>query len=80
MKFEGRSESTIYLLAFDKRLTYLRKENDITRKYVDEKIGNFDSENHYFVQDMKSWDDCTTEEIQRVTSNRVTRYPSYYEI
>lgn len=73
MKFKGTSESTIYLLAFDKRLISLRDGNDITRKDVDDKIADFETETSFLIQSMKAveWNICSEEEIKRVNANRI---------
>lgn len=70
MHFKGRSDSTIYLLAFDQRLSFLKDGNDITKKDVENTIADFGAENFHFIEDMRTWHDCTPEELDRVNSNR----------
>jgi hypothetical protein len=74
MVFNGHEDSTVYLLAFDKRLTYLRTGNDITRKEVDKEMSNLDTQFHTFPIDMndKEWKDCTQEELKRVNTKRIS--------
>lgn len=70
MNFKGRDDSIIYLLAFDKRLSFLKDGNDITRKDVEKTFADFEADNFHFIEDMKSWHDCTPEELKRVNDNR----------
>lgn len=69
MKFTTKPRSTIYLLAFDKRLKSLRDGNDIIKKDVTDAI-DFDGENQFIANDMTQWSVCTPEEIERVEKGR----------
>ncbi|XP_070506231.1 CD109 antigen-like [Chironomus tepperi] len=67
-KFSTKSKSKIYMLAFDKRLTFLRDGNDIVKEDVITTVANYDGENKILIDDMTSWTVCTPEEVTRVRS------------
>lgn len=71
MKFKTKENSKIYLLAFDKRLTYLRDGNDFTKDDVVKSVADYDGVNKILVDDMSSWKACTSEEIDRVQNGKV---------
>ncbi|KAL7011178.1 hypothetical protein ACKWTF_014137 [Chironomus riparius] len=58
------------MLAFDKRLTFLRDGNDIVKDDVMTSVADYDGENKILVDDMAKWTVCTPEEVERVASGR----------
>lgn len=58
------------MLAFDKRLTFLRDGNDITKDDVITSVADYDGENKILIDDMAKWSVCTPEEVVRVQSGR----------
>jgi len=71
MKFSTKENSKIYLLAFDKRLTYLKDGNDFTKDDVVKSVADYDGTNKVLVDDMSSWKVCTQEEVDRVKNGKV---------
>ncbi|CAG9810190.1 unnamed protein product [Chironomus riparius] len=72
MKLSTKENSKVYLLAFDKRLTYLKDGNDFTKDDVVKSVADYDGINKILIDDMKSWKVCTQEEVDRVMNGRVT--------
>ena len=70
IKFTTKEGSTVYLLAFDKRLTYLRDGNDVKRDDVVETLAGYDAYNNKEVLSLDGWDDCTNEELDRIENGR----------
>ncbi|XP_070504691.1 CD109 antigen-like [Chironomus tepperi] len=66
MNFSTSPKSTIYMLAFDKRLKFLRDGNDITRDDVASAMSSYDSDNQIIVNDLSSWTACTGNEVKRI--------------
>jgi hypothetical protein len=58
------------MLAFDKRLTFLRDGNDIVKDDVLTTVADYDDENKVLVDGMEKWSICTPEEVERVESGR----------
>ena len=58
------------MLAFDKRLTFLRDGNDIVKDDIMTSVADYDGENKILVDDMAKWTKCTPEEVERVESGR----------
>ncbi|KAL7011303.1 hypothetical protein ACKWTF_014220 [Chironomus riparius] len=71
MTFSTTEDSTIYLLAIDKSLKFLRDGNDVKREEVVQELSAFDGQLEVLLDDMTSWHECTAEEIKRVESGRV---------
>lgn len=71
MQFKTRPNSQVYLLAFDKKLTYLAKGNEVLREDVITEVADYDGNNKVTVFDMKEWHDCTNDEIERVKKGRI---------
>jgi len=70
MTVTTKTNSKVFLLAFDKRLTYLAKGNEVTRNDVITEMVDYDGTNKVTVFDMNEWHDCTEEEIERVDKGR----------
>ncbi|KAL7011176.1 hypothetical protein ACKWTF_014135 [Chironomus riparius] len=70
IKFSTKAKSTVYMLAFDKRLTFLRDGNDIVKDDIMTSVADYDGENKILVDDMQKWSICTPEEVERVASGR----------
>ena len=70
MKFTTKARSKVYMLAFDKRLTFLRDGNDIVKDDIMKSVADYDGENKILVDDLSEWHDCTPEEAKRVESGR----------
>lgn len=70
MKFESKPGSKVYLLAYDKRLTFLRKGNEISKDDVVKSLAGYDTYNKIEVIPLENWKDCTTEELNRLQSGR----------
>ena len=66
MKFETKPNSQVYVLAFDKRLKYLRDGNDFTKADVIKSVADYDGENKIVVDDLSNWHICNEEELRRV--------------
>ncbi|CAG9810781.1 unnamed protein product [Chironomus riparius] len=66
MNFATSPKSKIYMLAFDKRLKFLRDGNDITRDDVVSAISSYDGDNQIMVNDLSSWTKCTLNEMKRM--------------
>ncbi|KAL7012570.1 hypothetical protein ACKWTF_014932 [Chironomus riparius] len=85
MNFSSTENSTIYLLAFDKNLKFLRAGNDITKDDVSSALGEHDGKSQLIVNDFTSWTECTDEELQRVgvvfadSGVDVMHSPDFYE-
>ena len=71
MTFSTIEDSTIYLLAIDKSLKFLRDGNDVKREEVIKELSAFDAKSEVLLDDMTTWHECTAEEIKRVESGRV---------
>lgn len=70
-KFDTKQGSRIYLLAYDKRLTYLRKGNEVTKTDVVKEVADVDEHNKITVFKMEAWHDCTQEELDTIEKGRV---------
>jgi len=70
INFTTKEGSTVYLLAFDKRLTYLRDGNDVKRDDVVETLAGYDAYNNITTLRLDGWDDCTDEELDRIENGR----------
>lgn len=70
MTFKTKKYSSVYLLAFDKRLTYLYSGNDITNEDVIKDVADYDGHNEITVFKMDKWHECTREELERITEGR----------
>lgn len=70
MEFDTMINSKVYLMAFDKRLTYLRQGNEVSRQDVVNEVSKFDSKLNVDFDDLKTWHDCTKDELNRVKSGR----------
>jgi len=68
MAITTQPDSTVYLLGFDKRLTYLFQGNVIERNDVVKKLANYDGNNKITVFHMKktNWHECDAKELKRV--------------
>lgn len=66
MNFATSINSTIYLLAFDKRLKFLRDGNDITRDDIVSAISIYDGDNQIIVNDLSTFSKCTLNEMKRM--------------
>jgi len=66
MEITTEPDSIVYLLAIDKRLTYLAQDNDINKQDIVSQFSDFDGTNQITIMDMTDWHDCTNEEIQHV--------------
>ena len=66
MNFATSPKSTVFLLAFDKRLKFLRDGNDITRDDVVSAISSYDGDSQIIVNDLTTWTLCTGNEFKRV--------------
>jgi len=73
MMFNTTDESEVFLLAYDKRLTYLQIGNDVRNEDVVESVGNFDTGSMVFTANLKSWKTCSPDDIKRVESGVVNR-------
>jgi hypothetical protein len=74
MKFSSNFDSNVYVLAFDKRLSYLRKGNDITSGDVRNAYEDYDGENNYLTIDLdlnSDWHRCTEKEIDEIQKGRL---------
>ncbi|XP_070504828.1 thioester-containing protein 1 allele S3-like [Chironomus tepperi] len=70
MEFDTQLNSKVYLMAFDKRLTYLRQGNELTRRDVMDEISKYENKLDVKFEDLKTWHDCTTEELDRIKTGR----------
>ncbi|XP_070504782.1 uncharacterized protein [Chironomus tepperi] len=71
MTFGTEEESTIYLLAIDKSLKFLRDGNDVSKDDIVKELSAYTGQSEVILDDMTSWHDCTADEIKRVESGRV---------
>jgi hypothetical protein len=64
----SKPNSKVFLLAYDKRLTYMREGNEITNNTVLEPLSDYEKDNNVYVYDMNlnNWNFCTQEELQRI--------------
>ena len=61
------------MLAFDKRLTYLGKGNDVTSSDVQKVYDNYDGENNYLMLDLSidnTWHICSKNEKELIEKGR----------
>ncbi|KAL7011306.1 hypothetical protein ACKWTF_014223 [Chironomus riparius] len=70
MEFETEKQSKVYLMAFDKRLTYLRQGNEVTRRDIMNEVSIYENKLNVDFENLKAWHDCTKEEINRVKTGR----------
>lgn len=70
MEFETEVDSKVYLMAFDKRLTYLRQGNEVTKRDVMDEVSVFQRKLNVDFEDLRTWHDCTKEELHRVKNGR----------
>lgn len=70
MEFKTKPNSQIYVLAFDKRLKFLRDGNDFTNNDVIKTVADYDGENKIEVDDLTSWKICSPEELSRIQIGR----------
>ncbi|XP_070504783.1 thioester-containing protein 1 allele R1-like [Chironomus tepperi] len=75
MTFNTTEESKIFLLAVDKRVTFLGTTNDIKRDDIMHKVGHIDTRHAVLLDDMKSWTICTPEELLRIENGRQSIVP-----
>ncbi|CAG9810246.1 unnamed protein product [Chironomus riparius] len=78
MAFNTTENSRIFLLAVDKRLTFLGTSNDLKRDDIMHKIGHIDTKHAVILDDMQSWHICTSEELLRLENGRRTVVPHSY--
>lgn len=71
MKFGTKEKSKVYLLAYDKRLTYLMTGNNIETKDVISSMSDFQDGSIVRPISLKVWKTCTADEIKRVKSGVV---------
>lgn len=71
MKFRTKEKSRVYLLAYDKRLTYLMTGNNIETKDVVTSMSDFKDGSIVRPISLKVWKTCTADEIRRVKSGIV---------
>jgi len=72
MAITTQPDSTVYLLGFDKRLTYLFQGNVIEKDDVVKELANYDGTNKITVFHMKktSWHECGAKELNRIEKGR----------
>lgn len=70
MKFKSKEGSKVYLLAYDKRLTYLRTGNDIKKEDVVETLAGYDTYNKIEIIPLDRWNDCTDDDFERLRRGR----------
>jgi len=71
MTFDTKSDSKIYLLAFNKRLKLLNSKNYITANDIIKKFSVEDRQTEVIFDDLTNWHECTVEEINRISTGRV---------
>ena len=71
MEFRTKTNSKIYVLAFDKRLKFLADGNDFTKEDVVKTVADYDGENKVIVDDLSSWHVCSAEELNRAKLGRI---------
>ncbi|KAL7011093.1 hypothetical protein ACKWTF_014086 [Chironomus riparius] len=75
MKFKSISNSEVYILAFDKRLSYLGKGNDVTSEDIRKSYEDYDGENNYLVIDLNinnDWHPCSEKELKFIKKGRLS--------
>lgn len=70
MTFDSKLGSEVFLLAYDKRLTYLAKGNEVTRNDVVEEISTYNDNNAVTVFKMDDWKDCTQKQLDYIAKGR----------
>ena len=71
MIFNTTVDSHIYLLAYDKRLTFLRKGNEITKQDIVRDVAVSDDNNFIINFKMNNWHDCSKEEMEYFENGKV---------
>ncbi|CAG9810251.1 unnamed protein product [Chironomus riparius] len=74
---KSRPSSTVYLLAFDKRLTYMWTGNEVTKDNVTASIGGSTGSNNINRFDItkSNWHDCDDDEKTRISKGRTFIVP-----
>ncbi|XP_070504806.1 CD109 antigen-like [Chironomus tepperi] len=69
-----KPDSTVYLLGYDKRLTYLFQGNDVKKEDVVKELANYDGTNQVtvFHVNKTNWHECTPAELKRIQKGRIT--------
>ncbi|CAG9810260.1 unnamed protein product [Chironomus riparius] len=73
MKITTEPDSTVYLLGYDKRLTYLFQGNDVKKDDVVKELADFDGTNQVTVFHIKktNWHECNEQELYRIRRGRI---------
>ncbi|KAL7011371.1 hypothetical protein ACKWTF_014240 [Chironomus riparius] len=73
MKITTKPDSTVYLLGYDERLSYLFQGNEVKKDDVVKELANYDGTNKITVFHISktNWHQCTPEELRRIEKGRV---------
>ncbi|XP_070504812.1 CD109 antigen-like [Chironomus tepperi] len=72
INIKTQPNSTVYLLAYDERLTYLFQGNDVKKEDVVKELADYDGTNKVtvFHVNRTNWHQCTDEELERLQKGR----------
>lgn len=66
MNITSKKDSTVSILAIDKRVTFLATGNDFDRDSIAKPYNDYESDLHYVNNDLKVWRKCTDEELKLI--------------
>lgn len=72
IEISTKPESTVYLLGYDERLSYLFQGNEIKKEDVVKELADYDGTNQVTVFHIQktNWHECTNEELSRIVKGR----------